>query len=365
LTDPTPGALLDLNGTVRGGLLLSNVSLTNWCTVPDEIYEAAAINADGDKKTDFTGAMVYHTGTSDIPAGVYVWKGWRWISIGGDPIQYDAQGNDYTIGCFCDAGWWMTQNLRSTDVTYKSDDGTPVPLNPYTGSGSITEPQFTYPRVSGTWGSIAEQDRDSIFRAHPDYGLMYNWAAASGRTDSPGADSKGIESVPPEISYRGICPAGWHLPSDYEWSLLEKEMATNPGNYSSQTLPYSDLDNSVFFNATLAYRPDTGDSNGSFDTYWGRQMKSRTPVNGMASFGSSNGRDDNGFDALPMGYIDGDGYLDAIGTAQGYGSYADFWSGSSYSASHGIFRGTDRIYTGVSRRAYEKEYLYTIRCKKD
>jgi hypothetical protein len=40
--------------------------------------------------------------------------GTQWIPAGTN-ILYDAEGNDYTIGNFGDAGTWMTQNLQSTE----------------------------------------------------------------------------------------------------------------------------------------------------------------------------------------------------------------------------------------------------------
>jgi uncharacterized protein (TIGR02145 family) len=369
-TVPTAGAILDLNSIAKGGLLLSNVTLTNWCTIPNEIYESDAINADGDKKSDFTGAMVYHTGTPDIPAGVYIWKGWRWISVGGDPILYDTEGNDYTIGCFCNAGVWMTQNLRSTDVTYKSDDKTSVPLNPYSGLGSTTEPQFTYPRINGTWGSIAEEYRDSVFRAHPEYGLMYNWVAASGRIndntdDSANGGQPGFGTTPPteEVYHRGICPDGWHLPSDYEWSELEIEIATNPKNYSEQQNPYAPFTEGNYGNLYTTmniWRPDGSVNN----TYWGRQMKSNNDskniVNGESPNGTSKSREEGGFDALQVGDIKG-----SIGFMDYYGTGAFFWSGSSGSSSGGVTRHLHRDVPSMCRYNDLKEYLFSVRCKKD
>jgi uncharacterized protein (TIGR02145 family) len=82
LTEPAPGAVLDLNSPdgVRGGLILSNVSLEDLETIPATFIGMKGMNLNL-TKTTLTGAMVYHTGENDIPEGVYVWIGDRWKSL--------------------------------------------------------------------------------------------------------------------------------------------------------------------------------------------------------------------------------------------------------------------------------------------
>jgi uncharacterized protein (TIGR02145 family) len=342
-TDPAPGAILDLNSTAKGGLLLSNVTLTSLRTIPGEIYDAATINTDTTKKAALKGAMVYHTGGNDIPAGVYIWDGKRWNPPGGAPENTvkDAEGNKYTIGDFGDAGIWMTQNLQTTTGLTKFESG----------SAPATTSYYTYPNKS-----------QSTFENNPHYGLLYNWAAASGRPGGDNVvDSEGVGKTPPGTTpYRGICPQGWHLPSDYEWSQLEKEIATNPGNYSSQTVAYGNWNDSTSFfpiSGDFGRRPIiNGGSN--IDTNWGRQMKSTTPVNGTTTNGSSKTREDDGFDALLIGCVNGSGGV------EGYGQHANFWSSSSNSSS-GIYRYLEYNYTSVNRQNQYKYYLFSVRCKKD
>jgi uncharacterized protein (TIGR02145 family) len=86
LEEPKTGALLDLNSTVKGGLLLSNVVLDNLYTIPhDDTNLFPGVDAsnysDTDVKTGFTGALVYHTGGNNIPAGIYVWNGTNWTPL--------------------------------------------------------------------------------------------------------------------------------------------------------------------------------------------------------------------------------------------------------------------------------------------
>jgi uncharacterized protein (TIGR02145 family) len=76
---PKNGAILDLNSTTKGGLLLSNVPLTNLYTIPNDFPDMDS--PPGDANTKFTGAIIYHTGVNNIPAGVYIWNGANWTPV--------------------------------------------------------------------------------------------------------------------------------------------------------------------------------------------------------------------------------------------------------------------------------------------
>jgi uncharacterized protein (TIGR02145 family) len=360
--DPKTGALLDLNTPTgnKGGLLLSNVSIADLSKIPTGINLFPGITStNNDTNTAFTGAMVYHTGENDIPAGVYVWNGGRWIPAGGCKTcpagtVADDDCNCYTIGDFDGAGIWMTQNLRTEGKTYDFNDA-PIELNPNTGTGSATAPQFTYP---GSNNIANERETEFKNSKHEHYGLLYNWAAASGRTDNLNVDeTTGYdENTPPSTTtqYRGVCPKGWHLPNDYEWCQLEKEIAEHPDKYSEQQTSYTG-DYTSFYTMSI-WRP--GDMNGQDDTYLGRQMKSKTPVSSTTP-GSSFPREAGGFDALLVGLVAGSG------TASDYGTDAIFWSSSSYSSTQGVDRYLRNGYTGMYRGHDARSYLFSVRCKKD
>jgi uncharacterized protein (TIGR02145 family) len=87
LEAPKDGAILDLNSDVRGGLLLSNVSLDNLYTIPyNGTNPFPGVEAGNPEavKGGCAGAMVYHTGANNIPAGVYLWNGENWSPAGED-----------------------------------------------------------------------------------------------------------------------------------------------------------------------------------------------------------------------------------------------------------------------------------------
>jgi uncharacterized protein (TIGR02145 family) len=167
---------------------------------------------------------------------------------------------------------------------------------------------------------------------HPEYGLLYNWATASGRTGA-GTDSEGIGSTPPTTPPTGagdICPDGWHLPSDYEWTQLENEITNNNTNNKYGT--GSDI---------------------------GHNIKSTTPVDiYISTGGTSNPYSNNGFNALLVGCV-------YDGNVFGYGSIAHFWSSSSCVVDAAWLRLVNNSAAEVVRFDSVKFYLFSVRCKKN
>ena len=107
----------------------------------------------------------------------------------GTPTLTDIDGNVYNtvqIGSQC----WMKENLRTT----KYADNTDI------AQGSTTSTIIAY------W-YYPNNDASN----KPTYGLLYNWPAVM-----HGAASS--ETNPSNV--QGICPTGWHVPSDAEWTQL-------------------------------------------------------------------------------------------------------------------------------------------------
>jgi len=89
---------------------------------------------------------------------------------------------------------WMAENL-----SYLPSVSDPV-VNSYT---------IPYYYV---WGYFNENvDSARVTNNFKTYGTLYNWAAAMAGSES---DSSNPSSV------QGVCPDGWHLPSDAEWTQL-------------------------------------------------------------------------------------------------------------------------------------------------
>jgi uncharacterized protein (TIGR02145 family) len=98
-------------------------------------------------------------------------------------VLADIEGNVYTsvtIGTQV----WMRENLKTSK--YRNGDFIPT---------SLSASQWT----STNMGAYEIYNNDPINNNY--YGKLYNWYAV--------ADA------------RGLCPVGWHIPTDYEWYILE------------------------------------------------------------------------------------------------------------------------------------------------
>jgi uncharacterized protein (TIGR02145 family) len=136
------------------------------------------------------------------------------------------------------------------------------------------------------------------------YGRLYDWATVMNGSGSSSSSPSGVQ---------GICPSGWHLPSDAEWTTLTTAIG---------------------------------------GTETGTAMKSTT--------GWSNGAATNasGFNAFPAG-IYYSGRFGDLGDATG------FWSSTEFSFDGTWCRSLGYWGTGVSRHYDYKEYGHFCRCAKD
>ncbi|MDR0866245.1 MAG: fibrobacter succinogenes major paralogous domain-containing protein, partial [Candidatus Symbiothrix sp.] len=250
----------------------------------------------------------------------------------------DAEGNFYYAHQFGDAGCWMTQNLRSTYTMQGSTQQT-IPR----GNNSNTEktPLYYYPNASL-----------SVFNSHPEYGLLYTWAAANIGSSAPDTGDPFGGTI---STRQGICPAGWHLPSDYEWAMLEKEIASNPKPYADQENAYSGAATYNYAGITN-WRPGSGTSD---MTYWGRQMKSQNKVGGYAPGGSSKPSADGGIDIHLVGNL-------WVGAVENYGTGTAFWTASSCNNLWAMNRSLDATHPGVYRPkdGGRIEAMISVRCVK-
>jgi len=104
----------------------------------------------------------------------------------------DIDGNIYTtvtIGTQV----WMASNLKTT----KYNDGTTIPNVKDNGTwGSAT---------TGAWCDYGDNSSNSTT-----YGKLYNWYAVDNNEATKVASNGG----------KNICPAGWHVPTDADWTTL-------------------------------------------------------------------------------------------------------------------------------------------------
>ena len=131
---------------------------------------------------------------------------------------------------------------------------------------------------------------------------------------------------------QGICPNGWHVPSDAEWTELTNYMKTQPAYVASG--------NAYHLAKALAA---TRGWNGSSET------------DALGNNPSANNA--TGFSALPAGYYYG--YYDFFGYGVG------FWSATECSGDSAYRRGLGYYGAFVDGDTNGKNYGFLVRCVRD
>lgn len=122
-------------------------------------------------------------------------------------------------------------SLDTSGIVTRIDIVSGIGWNESIGYGSVTHAGQTYKTVKiGTQTWMAENlnvkstGTDSGVYAYPNnpewaknYGRMYTWASLMGLADSCNTVSCASQVQP---KHQGICPTGWHVPSDADWDTL-------------------------------------------------------------------------------------------------------------------------------------------------
>jgi uncharacterized protein (TIGR02145 family) len=193
----------------------------------------------------------------------------------------DIEGNIYRtiqIG----AQIWMAENLKTT----KFYDGAAIPL--------VTD--YVNWVLLSTAGYCWYDNDQAKYK--DSYGAIYNWYA---------------------VSTGKLCPTGWHVPSDSEWTTL-----------------------TTYLNG---------------ESVAGDKLKEASTIHWLSS--NIVPTNESGFTALPGGYRSYDGVFDAI---TGYGSW---WSSTEVSATDAYSRYLNYNSSNVGRYYYEKVNGFSVRCLKD
>jgi uncharacterized protein (TIGR02145 family) len=195
----------------------------------------------------------------------------------------DQEGNTYktiVIG----TQEWMAENLNTS--IYRNGDAIPT---------GLSNSQWS----STTQGAWAYYNNDASYVCP--YGKLYNWYAY--------------------VDARGLCPTGWHVPSDGEWNLLVKYL--DPG-------------------------ADTTCDGCAQSTIAGAIMKSAGTIEGGDGYWlywnpSVEGTNSSGFSALPGGYR----YTAGDYINMGYVGY--WWSSTQFDSDNPWYRSLGSSTTGVYR----------------
>jgi len=128
------------------------------------------------------------------------------------------------------------------------------------------------------------------------YGYLYDWETA-----------------------KNVCPSGWHLPSDAEWTTLTDYL-------------------------------------GGKEVAGGKLKEAGTKHWHIPNGGATN---ESGFAARPGGGLNNNGSFNGIGNAAGW------WISTEDSTKGAWIRSMNYLFSSVSRSNYDKEYGFSVRCLRD
>ncbi|HPW67091.1 MAG TPA: FISUMP domain-containing protein [Salinivirgaceae bacterium] len=226
------------------------------------------------------------------------------ITLQGENMGSFTDSRDGNVYKFITIGnqVWMTENLKYL----------PNVVGPKTGSDSVP-----YCYVYGYDG--ADVTAAKAIDSYKTYGVLYNWVAVVNGAASSDANPSGVQ---------GICPKGWHLPSDAEWKQLEMYLGMTEEQANSTGFRGTDEGGKLKAAGIMAHwtYPNTGATN------------------------------ESGFTALPGGYRKLNGSFDQIGY------YGNWWSATESDETNAWYRSMSYNGSDVGRYIYAKQFGFSVRC---
>ncbi len=214
----------------------------------------------------------------------------------------DIDGNSYSLVIIGNQ-IWMKENLRvrryndNSEIKFDNSGGTSGNFFGQTWSGLTYGAYTLYSNDSTTTPSNLNK-----------YGYLYNWYAV-----------KGI-STTGSITYKNICPIGWHVPSDTDWTALTTYLGGESGASAS------------------------GKMKSIGTAYWNSPNTAAT--------------NQSGFSVFPGGGRDNGGFFNGIRTT------AYFWSATE-DDTLAWYRGLGYEHDNVDRYTTFKSFGASVRCLKD
>jgi uncharacterized protein (TIGR02145 family) len=233
----------------------------------------------------------------------------------------DIDGNEYptvTIG----SQIWMAENLK----TSRLNDGTSIPL---ISSGEQWAGMHT---PAYTW-----YDNNEDYKGI--YGALYNWYA---------------------VGTENLCPSGWHIPGESEWSELTaflggETLAGGKMKSTAHKNPGTEEINAEQIEKDQPnYEPDEKKNTGFTDYAADKGSTWKSPNTGASN--------ESGFSAVPGGHRTND---NGPGVFAREGEYAYWWSATPTSQGVAWFRLLYYNYGNISRLTMGKTDGMSVRCVKD
>lgn len=278
-------------GNITFSAVARNTRGVCWSTSPNPTIELSTKTTNGTGLGSFTSEI---TGLS--PNTTYHVRAYATNSAGtgyGTQLSFttpdtitDADGNVYNT-VIIGTQVWTAENLKTT----KYNDGSNIPLvTDNTSWGNLTTPGYC-------WYNNDAANHKNV------YGALYNWYA---------------------VNTGKLCPAGWHVPSDTEWTTLTDYLGGESiaGGKLKSTGTIED-------GTGLWHRPNPGATN------------------------------ETGFTAVPGGYR----YVD--GTFCNIGSDGQWWSSTATFSTDALCRFMLCNNNSVSSFYYNKKKGNSVRCVRD
>jgi uncharacterized protein (TIGR02145 family) len=189
-------------------------------------------------------------------------------------------GYTYSSIIFGNGIEWMAENLRTE--SYSNGDIIP----------NIKDPNQWEGLATGAWANYMNNSQyDNL------YGKLYNWYTV--------ADP------------RNVCPSGWHVPTDAEWTVLTDYLG------------------------------------GGLSEAGGKMKSGGTQYWQSPNTGATN---ESGFSGLPGGYCTADGFFHDLGRL------GLWWSATEYDAGNAFFRSLGHTNRIVNRDRFDKNPGFSVRC---
>jgi uncharacterized protein (TIGR02145 family) len=147
-----------------------------------------------------------------------------------------------------------------------------------------------------------------------EYGRLYDWSAAMNLPSKCNTTATSDDDCKVDPKHQGLCPSGWHIPTDAEWTALTTTVGTNPGT----------------------------------------KLKASSDL-----WETNTGTDDYGFSALPGGYGSSGSSFSLVGNV------GNWWSATENGATEAQFRDMFGSNSNVNANNSNKSYLCSVRCVQD
>jgi uncharacterized protein (TIGR02145 family) len=227
--------------------------------------------------------------------------------------------------------------ISSTDAMISSLALEHIALNhPYCSQSAGNCDQFTDGRdgMQYTWTKIGLQKwmaqnlnfdpagettwcYDGLSENCDENGRLYTWYTVMDGSSSSNNSPSGVQ---------GICPSGWHLPSELEWDELMAYL--------------------------LSEYPSDAGLDGDDYLYLGKYLKSET---GWDDFNAIAGLDTYGLNLKPSGRRYTGGF-------EGFGIHGHFWTSTESNASEAHYWFFEYDDDAARRYDYDKGFAYAVRC---